>query len=82
MAKPLIVLNRKGIAQLLKSPGVQADLARRAKAIAAAAGDGMEASSTIGRTRARASVVTATFSAKEAEARNRVLSRAFDAGRR
>jgi hypothetical protein len=82
MATPVrIVLNHKGMRQLLRSPEVLADLKRRAEAIAARAGDGMEASSMVGKNRARASVITATHSARRAEATLRALTRAIDAGR-
>ena len=60
---------------------VKNDLKKRADRIAAAAGDGMESSVVIGRTRARASVITATHAARRAEARNASLTRAIDAGR-
>lgn len=76
-----IELNRAGVAALLKSPEVAADLEQRAERIARAAGDGMEANGAIGATRARAEVVTATTEARLAEARDRVLTRAIDAGR-
>jgi hypothetical protein len=76
-----VVLNHANIAKLLKSAGVAADLEERANRIAAAAGDGMEVTTLTGRTRARASVRTATFKAREAEATNRALTNALDAGR-
>lgn len=83
--KPVrIKINRKGAEAILKSEGVRADLERRARAIAAAAGgdtDDYEASSYVGVTRARASVVTATFEARKAEAEDRRLSSAIEAGR-
>lgn len=81
MAKSRIVLNSKGVRQLLRSPEVLADLQRRAEQIAAAAGSGMEASSMVGPGRARASVITATSAAREAEASGRALTRSVDAGR-
>ena len=76
-----IVLNRRGMRELLRSPEVLAELERRAKQIAAAAGDGMEPSAMVGKNRARASVITATHSARRAEAVTRALTRAIDAGR-
>jgi len=76
-----IDINSEGIQALLKSAGVEADLRARAARIAAAAGPGMEAGSRIGKTRARASVVTASRKAMKAEAENRALTRALDAGR-
>ena len=76
-----IELNHDAIAKLLKSPEVEADLMRRAQRIASAAGNGMEAESSVGANRARASVITATPDAMLAEASNRSLSTALDAGR-
>lgn len=81
MAKIRIEMNRKGVEELLKSAEVQADLERRAKAIAAEAGPGMEVDVRVGKTRARASVRTADFEAIRAEATDKVLTRAIDAGR-
>lgn len=85
MASVRIQLNRAGVRQLLRSEEVQADLLRRAEQIAAAAGGeaaGFETSVVVGRNRARASVITATAEAMVAEARDRTLTRAIDAGRR
>ena len=76
-----IEVNSAGIQALLKSAEVQADLEARAHRIAAAAGEGMEAGSRVGKTRARASVITATRKAQLAEATERALTRALDAGR-
>lgn len=76
-----LVLNRKGVRDLLRSDGVVADMDRRARAIAAAAGTGMEVDSGVGRNRGRAVVFTATAEAMVAEATNRDLTRAIDAGR-
>lgn len=75
-----VKLNRVGVKALLCDPGVEADLLRRAQRIAAAAGEGMLAESGIGRTRARAWVVTATPEAMHAEATSRRLSSAVQAG--
>ncbi len=83
----LIKINSKGVQEILKSARVQEDLKRRADAIAAqansAAGivDGFVSGSELGRSRARAYVVTATAEAMVAEATNRTLTRALDAGR-
>lgn len=75
------VLHEAAVRELLRSPGVQQDLERRARSIAAAAGEGMEASSNLGPNRAHASVITTTTEARVAEATQRSLSRALDAGR-
>lgn len=76
-----VEMNEAGIGEMLRSPGVLADLRRRADRIAAAGGPGMEASSMVGHTRARASVITATPDARRAEATRRALTAAVDAGR-
>ena len=75
-----VKLNRRGVEALLKSSGVQADLLARARRIATAAGEGMVAEAQIGRTRARATVITTTTEAMLAEARERRLSSSVQAG--
>lgn len=82
MARSRIVLNRRGVRELLRSSEVLRDMRRRAEVIAQRAGDGMVASAMVGAGRARASVITATAKAREAEARHRALTRAIDAGRK
>ena len=85
MALVRVKLNIPGFVALRNSPGVQADIARRAAAIAAAAGEGFEATpvTTSGgfMGRARARVVTATAEAMASEAADPVLESAIDAGR-
>jgi hypothetical protein len=76
-----VKLNRKGMRDLLRSEEVRKDLDRRAARVAAAAGPGMEHSSTIGRNRALAMVWTETVDAMVAEATDRKLTRAIDAAR-
>ena len=76
------MLNRRGVRELLRSSEVLRDMRRRAEAIAQRAGDGMVATAMVGTGRARASVITATAKAREAEATNRALTRALDAGRK
>lgn len=80
-AQVRIEMNPSGFQAILKSAEVQADLERRAEAIADAAGEGMEYDVRVGKTRARASVRTATPEAMRAEARDKTLTRAIDAGR-
>lgn len=82
MAAVRIKVNGRAVAELLRSPEVAADLERRARAVAAAAGPGHEVTVEIGPNRARASVATATIEAIIAEARTRNLTRAADAARR
>lgn len=74
-------LDRKGVAALLRAPGVKADLQRRADRIALAAGAGVRGYVWDGADRARGRVVTVTPEADFNQARYRTLSRAIDAGR-
>lgn len=60
---------------------MRADLERRAKNIADAAGDGHKVDSQIGSNRARAAVITETLDAMRREATDRTLTKAIDAGR-
>lgn len=80
--KSRVVLHGNAFVALLQSPAMRADLKRRADRIAAAAGPGMVAEEVrLTSTRARVSVKTETFDAKRAEATDRALTRAIDAGR-
>lgn len=81
MTKVRIVLNRRGVRELLRSPEIQGDLARRAHNIANAAGLGHEVDTQVGPNRARAAVFTDSIDAMLAEATTRDLTRAIDAGR-
>lgn len=74
-------LNKPGVAALLRSPGVKADLQRRADRIALAAGAGVVGYVWEGFDRSRARVFTASEEADYRQARYRTLSRAIDAGR-
>ena len=76
-----IVWNLKGFEALRRSPGVAADLRRRAEAIASAAGDGFVAESGQGRSRARAVIIAASPKARRRNAADNVLLRSLDAGR-
>lgn len=78
-----VKLNPSAARKIMNSPGVKAELNRRAAKIAAAAGPGMDAvNAEEGTERARASVYTATRQGREREAKDRALTRAIDAGRR
>lgn len=74
-------LNKKGVAALLRSSGVKADLQNRANRIATAAGPGVQARVWEGFDRSRARVETVTREADERQATQRTLSRAIDAGK-
>ncbi len=77
-----VKLNIAGFRALRNSPAVVAELERRAKAIAEAAGPGMETRpAETGGNRARVAVVTSSFEAMLAEAHHRTLTRAVGAGR-
>lgn len=76
-----ITLNRAGVLALLRGPEMQAELKARAGRIAAAAGEGFEATTSVSATRAHATIRSATFAARAAEARDRALTKALDAGR-
>ncbi len=77
MANVRIEFNPTGIAALLKDPAIVADLEARGNAIAAAAGEGHEVQTWIGRNRARVTVRTESIDAIVAEAVDRNLSNAF-----
>jgi arginine/ornithine N-succinyltransferase beta subunit len=74
-------LTRGALREIRNSPEVIADLEARAGRIAAAAGEGVEVlPAEKGRNRARVAVITATFPAILAEAKDRTLTRALSAG--
>jgi len=73
MSLTKIKVNKSGMDRILKSPEMQRLLLDRTAKIARAAG--------LGRTRARGTVFTKDELAKRAEATDRALSRAIDAGR-
>lgn len=77
-----IEMNRAGIIAALTAPGVEAELLRRGRAASSAAGPGHMVTARRGKTRVRVSVITATPSARRAEAVDRALTRALDAARR
>jgi hypothetical protein len=74
-------VDRKAVKALLRSPEIRAELRARAGRIAAAAGDGFEARTSTGRTRARAVVITTDDVSRRAQAEDRALSKALTAGR-
>lgn len=78
-----ITLNSAAVVALLKSEEVQAELLRRGEAIQAAAGGApdFDVLAVVGRQRAAVYVSTATIDGMRAEATDRALTRALDAGR-
>lgn len=78
MSKVRFEWNRKAYEQLRRQP--LADLAQLAQDKAEVAGDGYESSAMQGKTRARASVITATRKAMRDNAKNDTLLRVFSSG--
>lgn len=72
---------RNAFTDILKSGAVRADVRRRAERVAAAAGPGFDAVSSIGLTRARAAVITSDHEALIRNSRENTLIRALEAGR-
>lgn len=80
--KTRIEINKRGVRELLTGREVTADMRRRARNVAAAAGPGMEVKEGSSPYRARFSVTAATYEARRAEAERRVLTKALLAGAR
>ena len=76
-----VKLISSGMLKLLKSKDVGKDLKQRAERIARAAGPGHRVLTGMGRTRARAAVITMTYDAAEREARDKNLTKALMAAR-
>lgn len=76
MATEKIVINFAGVTALLKDPAVMALLKQHADKIAASAGPGNKVETEIGKTRARAAVITESYEAMKAEAQHSALSNA------
>lgn len=76
-----VQLNKAGVRALLVSQDVADDLTKRGDRIAAAAGEGFEVTTTKNRDRVVVFVRSTTFEAMRAEAEDRALTRAIDAGR-
>lgn len=79
-AKVKFKLDKGGVAELLRSDGAQADLARRANRVAEVAGPGHDVKNTTTK-RARYTVKTTTKAAAENEATNHSLTAAVNAAR-
>ena len=76
-----LVLNKRAFVDLMKSGEMQRDLIRRARKVKQAAGEGFDDSVFVGKNRARASVITATYAARRRQSKDNVLQRALYAGR-
>ncbi|MBT2566600.1 hypothetical protein J7I84_08850 [Arthrobacter sp. ISL-85] len=82
VAQDPIEINESAFVDLLKSPAVMAELMKRAGRIASAAGPGKwDVTPSHTPTRARVSIGTGDHTARNAEATNRSLTKALDAGR-
>lgn len=81
MAGVRVKLKIKQIREILKSSPVQAEVARRAKRMASAAGPGFEAVIKPHKYTARAFVQTDSAESRKRQADDAVLERALDAGR-
>lgn len=76
-----IDVNERAVGDLLNGDGMEREMERRTAAVAAAAGEGFEASVQKGRTRIQASVITASAKARRRQQKHHTLERAIDAGR-
>lgn len=81
MADVKVKLKIRGINAVMKSNPVQSEVARRAVRIAKAAGPGFEAVVNPAKYTARAFVRTTDDASRKAEAKDKTLTRALDAGR-
>lgn len=71
------VLNRQGVAELMKSAKMQDILNAKAKEVASRCGDGYEVSAYVGKSRANASVKAETKQAKLDNSKNNILLKAL-----
>lgn len=81
MARVRLEFHYDGFNEVRTDPAVQAEVNRRAEAIAAAAGEGFEVRAGVTKSRARAVIITATPEAMLAQATDHRLERSIDAGR-
>jgi hypothetical protein len=76
-----LVFKTAGFRKILRSGAALADVSRRGRAMASAAGEGFGVETSTGANRVRATVATETWDAARREATNKVLTRAIGAGR-
>lgn len=81
MANAKVKLNIRGLNKIMTGPEVTAQVARRTKRMAAAAGEGFEAVMIPHKYTARGYVRTADAEGAIRQAREKVLERSLDAGR-
>lgn len=77
MAKYKIVLNRRGVRQLLRSKEMKNICAERAEQIARRCGEGYESDAYTGKNRVNAAVYADTYQAKADNARNNTILKAL-----
>jgi len=70
-------LDKAGVRTMLQSPEARRACETIAQQIAARAGEGFEVDSSIGRTRARATVFTATSAARKKQAKEHTLQKSL-----
>lgn len=71
-------LDSSGVAELMKSEGMQAVLTEHASAVRNAAGDGYEQDIYVGKNRANAMVRASTYQAKKDNLKNNTLLKALN----
>lgn len=76
MSKMQFKLNRSGVADLMKSDGMQKVLEKKASEIKNRCGEGYEQDIFVGKNRANAMVRAATYEAKKDNAENNTLLKA------
>lgn len=76
MSKFIFKLNRKGVAELMKSQEMQDVLSKHAKTIKKRAGDGYEQDIYVGKNRANAMVKAESFKARKDNSENNTLLKA------
>ena len=76
MSNFVFKLNRKGVAELMKSQAMQSVLKEHATTIKNRAGDGYEQDVYVGKNRANAMVKAETFKAKKDNSKNNTLLKA------
>lgn len=81
MGNTRVELNFEGVRQLMTSPQMVALCERKARAVAAAAGDGYTITTHIGPNRCNASVITDSYEAKKANLDGNALIKALGAAR-
>ena len=79
MSDSKFVLNRAGVAELMKSAEMQSILKSKATAIRNQCGDGYEQDIYVGKNRANAMVSAETIKAKRSNAKHNVLLKAVNA---